>query len=195
MKHKGLLLSMVLFLFGMIQSVSANNMPDSYFYGVDFSLSHVIGASETPDQFKNAFIGINDLFVREPDKYNLSKFLNRNVCQQDVKPALESIDKMNMDNLFNATGCLDAALLNEQLQKLISGYSFPQNEGTGILIVADVLDKPTHMASFYLCIFDLATKELIKVSEGTGKAKGFGLRNYWAGSVYSFLKDQKKNFK
>ena len=41
-------------------------------------------------------------------------------------------------------------------------------------------------------LFDPATQEVILQMDMAGKPGGFGLRNYWAGSVYNALKKQGK---
>ena len=45
------------------------------FYGVDYSAAKVFGAAETPAEFKVAFDRINQLFITETKKYDVSKKL------------------------------------------------------------------------------------------------------------------------
>ena len=52
-----------------------------------------------------------------------------------------------------------------------------------------VVYKVEHTARGYVYhMVDTETKEIIEEWITDGKARGFGLRNYWAGSVYSALK-------
>jgi hypothetical protein len=37
-------------------------------------------------------------------------------------------------------------------------------------------------------IFDQVTKEIVFQQEHSGKARGFGLRNFWAGALLSAMK-------
>jgi len=41
-----------------------------------------------------------------------------------------------------------------------------------------------------LIAFDIATRKILSKREVSGKAGGFGLRNYWAGSVYNIIKKE-----
>ena len=52
-----------------------------------------------------------------------------------------------------------------------------------------VVYKVEHTARGYVYhMVDTETKEIIEEWITDGKARGFGLRNYWAGSIYSALK-------
>ena len=52
-----------------------------------------------------------------------------------------------------------------------------------------VVYKVEHTARDYVYhMVDTETKEIIEEWITDGKARGFGLRNYWAGSIYSALK-------
>ena len=43
-----------------------------------------------------------------------------------------------------------------------------------------------------LVVFDIASREVIMHKMVAGEARGFGLRNYWAGSIYDIIKANKK---
>jgi hypothetical protein len=59
----------------------------------------------------------------------------------------------------------------------------------GLVFVAENLNKITQMGSYWVCFFDLGTKEIIDMQLKTGKAAGFGFRNYWAGSAFNVMKN------
>ena len=67
----------------------------------------------------------------------------------------------------------------------------PQTEGVGVVLVAKLLNKPMSKATYELITFDISTREILSKREVSGKAGGFGLRNYWAGSVYNIIKSIK----
>ena len=124
----------------------------------------------------------------------MSSFLNKQVCQTDVSPGINLSKTANLDSLA-IMNCSSYALTRVQMQSVISGYDFPNQEGVGILMFAAILNKPYAEGEFYTCFFDLQTKEIFMITEAWGKAGGFGLRNYWAKSVYNVLKQQKKLMK
>ena len=58
---------------------------DSYvFYGVNFSKCHTYGWGQNPEQTLGALSEINGLFISEMDKYDIRKFLKKNVDNMDV---------------------------------------------------------------------------------------------------------------
>jgi hypothetical protein len=57
-----------------------------------------------------------------------------------------------------------------------------------LIFIAENLNKSAQTGSYYVCFFDLATKEIIDSRRIVGKAVGIGFRNYWAGSVYNCMK-------
>jgi hypothetical protein len=42
--------------------------------------------------------------------------------------------------------------------------------------------------AFFVTFINMNTKEVLFTERMTGEPGGFGLRNYWAGSVYNILK-------
>ena len=61
---------------------------------------------------------------------------------------------------------------------MIRAYKLPHQSGRGIVLIAWVLNK-------------IQTRKILFNSEVVGDAGGAGLRNYWANSVYSIIKDKK----
>ncbi|MGL5979678.1 MAG: hypothetical protein ACRCZY_02155 [Phocaeicola sp.] len=149
------------------------------FYGVDFSEVVVTGAVEECDKFIKVFEGINNLLVVEAKKYNVGEFLKVNVASIDCKVALERIEALqNVDFKDKPVPTID-------LKKILSFY--PTTENYGLVIVAKELNKTSDKGTFVAVIYDGKSKEIVSTYELSGKSKGFGLRNYWAGSLYNGL--------
>lgn len=55
----------------------------------------------------------------------------------------------------------------------------------GLVLIATTLDKGNGIGYYTAVLFDPATQEVILQMDMAGKPGGFGLRNYWAGSVYN----------
>ena len=72
------------------------------------------------------------------------------------------------------------------IEEIIKAY--PSNQGNMLLIVATELNKLNGYGSFVAVVFNGETKEIISSKKISGKPSGFGLRNYWAGSLYNSLK-------
>ena len=138
------------------------------FYGVDYSCVSVIGANEQPAEFIKAFEAINRLFLSEPKKYDVAGFTGIDILSTSVEQANEALGGLAAARYDNGSG------------------------NKGLVLIATTLDKGNGIGYYTAVLFDPATQEVILQMDMAGKPGGFGLRNYWAGSVYNALKKQGK---
>ncbi len=150
------------------------------FRGVDFSCVDIVGADESEESFSKALEGINILLLTETKKFDVAKFLKMDVVSINTDTAVERIGLHTSDNYL--------ARENKEIEisNILEGY--PAEEGNILLIIATELDKANSRGYYTAVVFDGESKEIISTLEFNGKAKGFGLRNYWAGSLYDGLK-------
>lgn len=166
------------------------------FYGSDFSLVKVYGASESDGDFALAFNKINELFLTQSNKFDVAKYMRQSISKSAIKVAQEA-----MDRVFDATKYDEHNLLcgevsydcQPQIAQHIAQYQLAENEGRGIVIIANLLDKSHGKGSFYFVTFDIATRTIESCVLSSGKPKGFGLRNFWANSLYHAMKALPKN--
>ena len=154
-----------------------------YVYGVDYTSVKVYGADETVNQFVNAFEGINNLFIKESQKYDFSEVVGEN-----NKLKLEMVLNLIKDYDFSDLKTLDKEVEPINLSEKIKKYNIEETDGKGLIIIASLLDKSENKGTYKVVLFDIATREILKEGEFIGKAKGFGLRNYWARSIYYLTK-------
>lgn len=155
------------------------------FYGVDYSAAKVFGAEEAPEEFKIAFERINRLFLTEAKKYDVSKKLKVKVNEI----SLDAVDKVNheIDPAELMTSNPNFTLSEEEVKKVIDALPIEQAPGVGLVIVAKLLNKAKSYGSYQVVFFNTETKEILKDWAAGGKARGFGLRNYWAGSIHKVV--------
>lgn len=190
---KKVLLCMFLLYAGLMQAqerVDLDKIHELTFLGVDFSLAKVYGADESADQFKVAFTGINNLLVTEAKKYDVPKAFPRKNVTIYLTPSLNLIQEMDVTELF--TDSNNYRLSEEEIDTHIRELNTGDAKGYGAILIAGLLDKASAKATYHLVVFDIATREVISNRIFTEKAKGFGLRNYWARTVYSTLKEARK---
>lgn len=176
------LLFMLLCTFS-ISMLSAQNNEEIYAYGVDYSYAKVYAADESVEQFAKAFENINMLIITEPEKYDFSRIIGKRV-EVVIEPMLKVVTTSDYTNLKS----LDSTYEEPKYADIIKNYNLSQTEGIGLVMVAKVLNKPMSKATYELITFDIATRDILSKREVTGKAGGFGLRNYWAGSIYNVIK-------
>lgn len=159
------------------------------FYGVDFSLVKIRNASETPTEFKKMFYDLNFLFISEPKKFNVAKYLNKSLN----KMSLEAVNQVNRN--INEKDMTTQRESNEIDPKVMAEHikSLPikDDKGIGVVMVAKLLDKTSNRGYYQLVYFDIETRELLSSFPLDGKSQGFGLRNFWAATVYKSLKSIK----
>ncbi|NLX67043.1 MAG: hypothetical protein GXZ19_09820 [Bacteroidales bacterium] len=189
---KTVLITVVLFCMGALQQVSGQKenlkgISSISFYGVDFTYAKVYGAVETAQQFLVAFEGINNLLESEPVKYSASKTFgipNAELFNRQVKREIDNISRTELflgDNRYVVTD----AEVDEVVKKI-------ETEGDsqyGAVIICGLLNKTANYGTFTFVVFNQDTREIIFQQEKAGKARGFGLRNFWAGALLAAMKN------
>lgn len=184
---KKMMMFMFLLLAGLVHAQDKSSLKDIdelTFFGVDFSMAKVYGAEESAAQFKEAFTGINNLFLREPKKYDTAKAFKA-VVTTNVTPSLKLIDSIDASTLFAESN--NYSLSDEEIAEHLSKFDTRDAEGYGALFMAGLLDKGNNRATYTVVLFNIGTKEVIDSRSFTEKARGFGLRNFWAYPVYQTL--------
>jgi hypothetical protein len=160
-------------------------------YGVDYSLARFTLVTESAMDIVTKYIPtINAVIVQEYErKYNIRKFFNKysvaieldniNVNNQKIEPAKLVVD-------------VPYTINQDDVKKLVSAYNTEGKTGMGLVFIAENMNKTTSKGSFYVCFFDLATKEIIDSKRMEGKAGGAGFRNFWVGAVYDVMKEWAK---
>jgi hypothetical protein len=155
------------------------------FFGVDFSLAKVYGATETPREFLVAFEGINDLLRKEERKYDPSKLFGKKNIVTTLSMAYDLINEINEDDI--KTDRNDYILTREDIKEQVRSYNTGDETGYGAILIAGLLNKGKKEAVYDIVVFDIETRGIITDKKITAKAGGIGLRNYWAGSVHRVM--------
>lgn len=189
---KIVLVTIALVCMGAIQHVSAQkgdlkDINSVSFYGVDFSYVKVYGAGESALQFLDAFIRINELFESEPNKYNAYKAFgikNEELFNRQVKQDVDNISRTDLFTDDNRYVITDA-----DVDEVVAKLETEGDSQYGAVIVAGLLNKTANHGTFTFVVFDQDTKEIIFQQEKAGKARGFGLRNFWAGALLTAMRN------
>ena len=189
---KQLMVLAFLFLASLVNAQDKTSLKDIdklTFFGVDFSMAKVYGADETAEQFKDAFYGINTLFQREPKKYDTAKAFDA-VVTTDLETSRNLIEQIKKADLFASDDSYE--LTDEDIAEHIRQFNTGNANGYGAVFIAGLLNKGKTQATYNVVVFDIASKDIILNRQFTERARGFGLRNYWAYSVYKTLNKVKK---
>jgi hypothetical protein len=155
-------------------------------YGVDYSLAKFTLITESTQQIVSLYLpSINDVIVQEQEKYNIRKYFNKSNLNIELDNVNEHNQKIDPAQLAITHA---SSITQDDVKKLIKSYKTTGKSGMGLVLVAENMNKSTAIGSFYVCFFDLATKEIIDSQRYIGKASGVGFRNYWAGAVVNVMK-------
>ncbi|MBK5283830.1 MAG: hypothetical protein JJE25_00370 [Bacteroidia bacterium] len=171
--------------------------------GVDFSHIKLIGSfsqvqgvgEQSPSQVKNTyFLSWNQLIVNEQKKYNLREMIRKENLFYDIDMIMGINAKTPLEDMESASYNTPDYKI-EDIAKFVSGYNTEGKSGIGILFLAESFNKAAEEAFVHFVALNLSTKEILIHQRIKGKPRGFGLRNYWAGAIYSVIKEIRGYYK
>lgn len=163
-------------------------------YGLDFSEARLIGSEgfTDPVDIKNRlFDSWNNLFISEPDKYDLKKTFGKANVENDLSLTEERNKAINVKNLVTDNSF---TLAENTIPLILKQYHYDQKEGVGLVFIIESFNKTKEQGTMYVTFFDIATKKPLLIKKMSGEPGGFGIRNYWAASYYDVLKQCKKEY-
>lgn len=190
---------LVLFFVPVAQSQDAAMIFKTHectWFGLDFSKVKLIGSEGFSDPFEikdRYFEAWNQLFVSEPDKYDLGEAF----MKDEVDFNLDVVEERNaMPKASELVMEGDYTLGEDDVQQMISEYNTGGKDGLGVVFIMETFNKNEQEGTMWVTFFDMNSREVLLTKRMKGKAGGFGLRNYWAKSYYNVLKDiMKKKYK
>jgi len=172
------------------------------YFGVDYSQTLFIGTDGFKDVEKIATYypdAWNSLFIAESKKYSLKKYLDKD----DIHNSTEAVNAVNSKITRNdvelrlSDGFESDKVLNlDRAKNITLTYNLKSAENKyGVIVFAVEYNKLKNKGSYILVVLNLETNKVAYTKQFEGKTKGFGFRNYWAGSYYSALKSLSKVYK
>jgi hypothetical protein len=189
MKHLISFLFLSIYSFSLFAQNKIPSINEINFYGVDFSQAKLWGLKEDPSIIKNGLCRINQLFISESKKYDVATCMRKKVVNYCLTSTNRNNEEMDIDKMTASSNGNEFS--ESQIQEIISGLSCEENEGTGLVFIAEELNKPDKKAFYRVVFFDEKSKEILYAQRVSTTPSGFGVRNYWAGSVYQLMKDWK----
>ena len=175
------------------EGAMANNL---IFYGIDYTHAYFLTPLDFPNtaDLKANIENWNDLIATERDKYSISKFFGKPDVEYNFKMVKALNDNIDVESRLTTDPNKVAYLDEAQIAEIVSKYDTGDDSGSGLVFIAESYDKPNEKGAYWVTFFDIGSKKIIKTQRFEGKAKGFGLRNYWANSYYQVMKEAGKTF-
>jgi len=190
--------ALIIILSFCINSIFAQTFKDVFnpetmiaYLGIDFTNVKVIGHQdgEVMDLVDRQFSAINQLVLDESKKYDVAGALRRPTVRPDLSFVTAKNKTISVETI-KSTDVADEKHLGEaDINKIVKGYNFGGKEGIGFLMVMESMSKKSERGSIYLTFVDMATSKVLYTERVTEKCGGFGLRNYWAKSIYEAIDD------
>lgn len=200
-------LTLVFVLAGLISSAQKHYAAKDLFteksivwFGIDYSKAKFIGSFA---QFKDAgevdgsklvttyFPGWNNVILREPKKYDIAKFFNK----ESVPSDLSSVTKIN--SATKPQGIMqenDYVLSETEIPRMVAKYKSTQNkQGLGLVFITESYNHSKESGSYYVVIFDIASKKVLISEKISTRPGGIGLKNYWISTAFKALEEVSDN--
>jgi len=103
----------------------------------------------------------------------------------DIKPVETLNAKINPEGVFTHNSHM---IMKDKLPGMIKAY--PEGDkktGTGLVFIVESFDKSYRKGNFWVVFFDIQSRKILFSDYCSGIPSGFGLRNYWAGSLKHVL--------
>jgi hypothetical protein len=159
------------------------------YLGVDFSLAKVQGETAIASQMRDKFEEINNVVTNEQKKYDIAGSFRR----EHVVNELSAVNKLNAARNTETLKVDDEAAMEKDSVKIadiakhVKSYELSGKKGIGLVFIMDGMSKLNKEATMYVTLLNLSNKKVLFTERMTGKAQGFGFRNYWAYTVYKVL--------
>lgn len=206
MKRVKLIFTLVLLLsfsFSQAQDLKGFSQEESIaFFGVDYSQTLFVGTDGFTDVEKIATYyptTWNNLFVEESKKYSLEKTLDKELVHYSLKTVDSINGKITKNDVELRLGNSlegDKLLNIDKAKKTALTYSLKSADYKyGAIVFATEYNKLKKVGSYIIIVLNIDENIVVYTKQFEGKAKGFGFRNYWAGSYYDGLNSLAKVYK
>ena len=165
--------------------------------GIDFTDVKVIGHTdmELEDLATRQFQGINELVLAEPKKFDLPKAFHKESVASDLS-LVKAKNKGISDSQIKSDNDADLARFsNATIDKMVKSYDFGSKKGIGVIFFMEGMSKKKERSYIWVTFIDMGSKKVLYTERMEEKVGGFGLRNYYAKSIYEALEDIEKKYK
>jgi hypothetical protein len=150
-------------------------------YGIDYSKTSFVGNFAGKD-LREYYHGWNRLPIEEPKKYNVARSLHKVEAVFDI----DAVEKINWNTAPNISDT-DSMLTKTEIAKMVANYQSKQQEGMGLVLMAESYNKELNTGSHYAVVFDIASKKVLISQRFSAPPGGLGVRNFWGFSIYNAL--------
>jgi hypothetical protein len=194
----------IIFLFAMVFSgvAYAQQMQDIFdrkakvtWLGLDFSKAKFIGDRErfgSTSDVQKLLEAWNDLMIKEKSKFDVAAAIDKIKVEEALEVTKEHNANIDVTELFSSDIKDYFRFKPDDIIAIVNDYDFKGMSGLGVMFNVESFSKLNEEGAIWVTFINLSTKEVFFSERVTGKPGGFGMRNFWAGAIYSMLKGMEK---
>ncbi len=164
--------------------------------GLDFSEAKIVGEQDhiTDDaKLMELLAAWNDLMIKEAPKYNVTAAFHKQIdLVADFTATNQNNSSIDLSGMLVVSSDGLGAFSSGTIQRIVNHYNFNGLSGLGLMIVVEKFDKPGKKGVLWYTIVNMDTKAVLFTESLENPPGGFGVRNFWASTVYATLERIKK---
>jgi hypothetical protein len=160
------------------------------FLGIDFSGAYLVAPKDTwqVDAVEAWMQSVNDLMLQEPAKFRVANAIGRTSVENHIEIANARNALLNTEELLVFDNQNLNLLKEKDIALIINEYDFKGLSGIGVMFNVESFNKFTGFGNVWVTFINLNTRQVLFTELMQGRARGFGLRNYWAYTIFEIIK-------
>jgi hypothetical protein len=113
--------------------------------------------------------------------------LEKSSIASDLSFVMEKNAKADVAKLLSSSSADDNRFSKSTIEDIVKGYNFGGKKGVGMMFIMESMNKTASQGSMYVTFIDMGSRKVLYTERMSGKAGGFGFRNYWVKPVYEVI--------
>ena len=131
----------------------------------------------------------NMLILNDQKKYDIRMSFRKPVMQYDLSVITKTNKSLKTNDLLTKNIKANDVLSDDQMRELASALTLPQSLPYALSLWVESFDSKVKTAAIWVVITKTETQEVVLCEKFLKKPGGFGLRNYWARTIYNVFYD------
>ena len=168
--------------------------------GIDYTQVKLIGdfadffsaGEKTAHEIQNEYFPRwNRLILSEPSKYDVAGMFRKSRVDYDIDMVMFRNREID---IYDLEAYNTPFYKKDHIKKVVQSYDIQDKTGIGVVMIAESLNKTTEMAIYHVVALNMETKEVLFSERIMARPAGFGLRNYWGGSIHDAIEKTTEDF-
>ncbi|RAW00142.1 hypothetical protein DQQ10_16470 [Pseudochryseolinea flava] len=163
--------------------------------GIDFSKAKILEDAAhlaTEKDIQGFMFNINALMLSEKHKFDITGALDRDSVINAIDISVQKNKSLTAMDLRIQSVEVPPVLKRAELDAIVKSYDFKGLEGIGVMFNIDQFNKHIGKGTMWVTFVDMKSKSILFADHFSCVAKGFGMRNFWASTIYGTIKDMKR---